>query len=240
MSDAKKAIVIGGSSGIGKALVEILLDNNYRVGLTGIERDDLTSLSESHPNNLTVKYIDCSIEDCSHKIEDLAKELGGVDLIIFTAGVGKLKNSPGYKIENDANKVNILGFTEVADWSYSYIESRKAGHLVAVTSMAGLIGFRNNPAYTACKGYQKNYMEALRQKARKSTHKIYVTDIRCGYVETEFSKDLNTFWLATPKKAARQIFSSIKRKRSLSYVTRRWRVLAIILAFIPSWLRGRL
>jgi short-subunit dehydrogenase len=225
MSTQLKAIVIGGSSGIGKALVQTLLSNNYKVGLTGIERDDLSSLVKEYPDSLTIKYIDCAIEDCSHKLQELSEILGGVDLIIFTAGIGKLKNSPGYKVENAANKVNVLGFTEIADWSYSYFEKRAKGHFVAITSIAGLIGFRTNAAYTACKGYQKNYMEALRQRAHKSKSAIYVTDIRCGYVDTEFSKDLNTFWIASPEKAARQIFCSIKRKRSLSYVSRRWRLL---------------
>ena len=103
--------------------------------------------------------------------------------------------------------------------------------------MAGLIGFRAN---ATCKGYQENYMEALRLSANKSDRPIYVTDIRCGYVDTEFSKDLTKCWVATPSKAAYQFFFPIKRKRSLSYVTKRWRILAIILAFIPNWLRGKI
>lgn len=235
----KKALVIGGSSGIGKALVRKLLEENYTVGLSGIERDDLSELTKKY-SSLFIKYIDCSVENCSLEIKQFINDLGGVDIIINSAGIGHLNNRPGFLVENNANKVNVLGFTEIADWSYRYFEERKQGHFVAITSMAGLIGFRSTPAYTAGKGYQKNYMEALRQRANKSSDPVYVTDIRAGFVDTDFSKDLKTFWVCTPEKAADQIYRAIKKKKSLSYVTKRWRILAVIVAMIPSWLRGKL
>lgn len=193
-----------------------------------------------YPDDLYIQYIDCGREDCSEKVEEFAELIGGLDLLVFSAGIGHLNNRPGYKVENKANKVNVLGFTELADWSYKFFEDQGHGHFVAITSMAGLFGFRNTPAYTAGKGYQKNYMEALRQRANKSKDPVFVTDIRAGFVDTEFSKDLKRFWVAKPEKAANQIFSALVRKKSLAYVTKRWRILAVVIGLIPSWARGRL
>jgi short-subunit dehydrogenase len=236
----KKAIVIGGSSGIGKAIVEVLLFNNYLVGLSGIERDDLTALKNANGNHLIIKYIDCSKEDCSIEINELAESLGGLDLLVFTAAIGNLNKDLGYKVENFANKVNVLGFTEVADWSYRYFNKQGFGHFVAISSMAGHFGFRGSPAYTAAKGYQINYLEALRQKAHKSPHPIHVTDIRSGYVYTDLSKDLKRFWVATPEKAAQQIYKAIKKRKGVKYVTRRWWLISLVFMLIPDWVRGRL
>ncbi len=231
--------MIGGTSGIGKALVQVLLDHDYKVGLSGIERDDLSALRNSHNGNLVIKYIDCSKENCSAEIDELVQTLGGLDLMVFSAGVGHLKNTD-HTVENNANKVNVLGFTEVADWSYKYFDKQGSGHLVGISSVAGLFGFRNTPGYTAAKGYQINYLEALRQKARRSGSPIYVTDIRPGFVDTDISKDLKRFWVATPEKAARQIFRLIKRKKGVGYVTKRWVLMAIVVKLIPGWLRSRL
>jgi len=236
----KKAVVIGGSSGIGKALVELLLVNDYRVGLSGIERDDLNYLQQRNTENLLIKYIDCSRENSSEEIHDFVKELGGMDLMIFSAGIGHLNKDLGFPAENYANKVNVLGFTEVVDWSYRYFQKQGKGHLVALSSVAGLFGFRTSPAYTAAKGYQINYLEALRQKANKSKLPLYVTDVRPGFVDTEISQELKRFWVASPEKAAKQIYSAILRKKGVVYISRRWVLMAITVRLIPGWLRGKL
>jgi short-subunit dehydrogenase len=189
----QKAIVIGGSSGIGKALVEILLKEGYKVGLSGIERDNLDALKEHYGEQLVIRYIDCGKAACTREIQDLVHLLGGLDLLVFSAGIGHLNKDLGFVVENEANKVNILGFTEVVDWTYRFFARQGHGHLVGITSFAGLFGFRTSPAYTAAKGYQINYMEALRQKARKSRLPLYVTDVRPGFVDTDMSKNLIRF-----------------------------------------------
>jgi short-subunit dehydrogenase len=239
-TNMKKSIVIGGSSGIGKGIVEVLLRQGYLVGLSGIERDDLSELQKNHNGQLIIQYIDCSKENCSAEIQQLVQKLGGLDLMIFSAGIGHLNKDLGYPVENRANKVNVLGFTEVVDWSYRFFANQGYGHLVAITSVAGHFGFRESPAYPAAKGYQINYMEGLRQKAHRFKGPLYVTDIRAGFVDTEFSRELKRFWVATPEKAARQIYIAIKRKRSVKYVTRRWKLIALLVKIIPDWLRGRL
>lgn len=236
----KKAIVIGGSSGIGKALVQVLLNNNYRVGLSGIERDDVTELKNAHAKNLIIQYIDCSEENCSHEIFELTNQLGGLDLMVFSAGIGHLNKNQGYSVENKANQVNVIGFTEVVDWSYRFFQKQGSGHLVAISSFSGLFGYRTSPAYTAAKGYQINYLEALRQKAYHSKLPIYVTDVRPGFVDTEISKELKRFWVITPQRAAKQIYKAILNKRSMIYVAGRWRVLSWVIKLLPDWLRGRL
>lgn len=236
----RKAIVIGGSSGIGKALVQVLLNSNYRVGLSGVERDDVTELKNSHAQNLIIQYIDCSKENCSREILELTRQLGGLDLMVFSAAIGHLNKDLGYPVENKANQVNVLGFTEVVDWSYRYFQQQGSGHLVALSSFSGLFGYRTSPAYTAAKGYQINYLEALRQKAYHSKLPIYVTDVRPGFVDTEISKELKRFWVITPERAANMIYKSILRKRSMVYVAGRWRVLSWVIKLLPDWLRGRL
>lgn len=236
----KKAIVIGGTSGIGKALVEILLDNGYKVGLSGILRDDLSALKNAYPQQLIIQYIDCGKENFTVEVNQLAEELGGMDLLVFSAGIGHLNKGIGFTVENPANRVNVLGFTEAVDWGYRYFYRKGGGHLVAISSVAGLFGHRTSPAYTAAKGYQINYLEALRQMAYRSKLPLYVTDIRPGFVDTEMTSDKKTFWSTTTPHAAKLIYTAILHKKGVAYVLRRWWMVGFAVKFVPDWLRKRL
>jgi len=235
-----KCIIVGGTSGIGKALAELLLRHGYKVVLTGVERDDLSPLQETYTATLTVDYFDCIQIKSSVRLTELTETLGGLDLLIFSAGIGHLNKNLGFEVENYANKLNVLAFTEVVDWSYRYFERQGHGHLVAISSITGLFGYGNAPAYNAAKAYQITYLEGLRQKAMKSGNRFYVSDIRPGFVDTDISRELKTFWLATPEKAARQIFNIIKQRKPVGYVTKRWVLIAIVIKLIPDWIRVRL
>lgn len=236
----QKAIIIGATSGIGKALAELLIANNYKVGITGIEQNILEKLRNSNSKNLEIKYLDCKKDSTSERVTELVETLGGLDLLIFSAGIGNLNKDLGFKVENEANKLNVLAFTEIADWSYRFFEKQGNGHFVAISSMAGLFGYRVAPAYHAAKSYQINYLEGLRQKVHKSGSPICVTDIRSGFVDTAMSKRKGGFWVVTKEKVASQIFALIKKRKGIGYCSKRWRIVAIILKLLPSWIRIRM
>ena len=105
-----------------------------------------------------------------------------------------------------------------------------------ITSIAGLRGNKIAPAYGASKAYQIAYMEGLRQKAQNARNSVITTDIRPGFVDTAMAKGPGKFWVASPEKAARQILKHIRNKRSVAYVTRRWRLFALLMKWMPRGL----
>ena len=160
--------------------------------------------------------------------------------MILSSGIGDLNEKLNYGIENKTNLLNVNAFTEIVDWTFNYFEKEGKGHLAAISSIAGIRGSRMAPAYNASKAYQINYLEGLRQKATKTKKPIYVTDIRPGFVDTDMAKGEGQFWVATKEKAAQQIFEIIKRKKSIGYVTKRWRLIAGILKRLPSGIYKRM
>ncbi len=79
----KKAIVIGASSGIGKELAIALSQEGYTVGLAARRLDLLDKLKSSLPNRVFVKQIDISDNTKAISLlEDLIREMAGVDLIV--------------------------------------------------------------------------------------------------------------------------------------------------------------
>ena len=236
----KKAIIVGATSGIGNALAKILVENDYMVGITGRRKTILESLKESNPKNFSISAFDCTTENNSKKLEELVAQLGGLDVLVLSAGTGDLNETLEYKIEHATNQLNVIAFTEVLDWAFNYFEKQGKGHLVAISSVAGLRGSRMAPAYNASKAYQINYLEGLRQKAKNSKKQIYVTDIRPGLVDTDMAKGEGQFWVATKKKAAKQIYGLIKKKKNVGYVTKRWRLISLLLKTVPNGIYKRM
>ncbi len=237
----RKAIVIGATSGIGKSISEILIQNGYAVGVTGRRLEMLQSLKEKYPKQMCYSQMDVqelsSIESICNK---LVHQLGGLDLLIISAGIGDENKMLDFAIEKKVIKTNIQGFTCVADWGMNYFKKQGHGHLVNISSIAGLMGNGEAPSYNATKAFQINYLEGLRLNADKSGAEIIVTDIRPGYVDTDMAKGDGMFWVATVEKAAQQIFNAIKRKKKVVYITKRWRIIGIILKIMPYSLLRKL
>jgi short-subunit dehydrogenase len=63
-----------------------------------------------------------------------------------------------------------------------------------------------------------------------------VTDIRPGFVKTKMAKGNGQFWVAPVSKAARQIIAAIAAKKRVAYITKRWRLIAVIMKRLPFWL----
>ena len=236
----KKAIVVGATSGIGKELALILSDNGFKVGITGRRDQLLLNLQATKPESFAFSCFDVTdIENVPGHLQKLAEELGGLDLLVLSSGTGKINPPLDTAIEQQTNAVNVSGFTGVANWAFNYFDQQGYGHFAAITSVAAIRGSWHAPAYNASKAYQVNYLEGLRQRAFNLKKPIQVTDVRPGFVDTAMAAG-NVFWMAPVDKAARQIYSAIKSKRNIVYVTRRWRTVAFLMRLIPGFLFKRL
>lgn len=231
----KKAIVIGATSGIGKRLAMLLADNGYKVGITGRRTDLLENLRSENSDSYIINAFDVTDTKVAvEKLEELTVELGGLNLLIYCSGTGDINNKLDFEIEKRTIDTNVVGFTSIADWAFNYFEKQKFGHFVAISSIGGLRGSRQAPAYNASKAYQINYLEGLRQKAARLNEQIIITDIRPGFVDTAMAKGEGLFWVMPVEKVVRQIYKAIIRKKKVVYVTKRWRIIALILKLIPK------
>ena len=237
----KKAIIIGASSGIGKSLSEILLRNGYSVGITGRREVLLKTMQEQYPDKLFYKQMD--VQDLS-KIElqcnELVQQLGGIDLLVIAAGIGEENKALDFAIENSVIKTNVQGFTCLVDWGMRHFKNQGHGHLVNISSIAGLRGNGIAPSYNASKAFQINYLEGLCLHIVKSKSTIYVTDVRPGFVNTAMAKGDGLFWVAPVEKAAEQIYEAIQQKKRVVYITKRWRLISYLLKSLPYSVLKRL
>jgi|AGTN01.3.fsa_nt_gi Short-chain dehydrogenases of various substrate specificities len=230
----KKAIIIGATSGIGKGLAKSLVAEGFKVGITGRRTELLENLYSEAPSSYIIKSFDITdTKTAIEKLEELISELGGLDLLILSSGTGDINEKLDFEIEKRTINTNVIGFTCIVDWAFHYFKKQEFGHLVAISSIGGLRGSRHALSYNATKAYQINYLEGLRQKATKIKGQILITDIRPGLVDTAMAKGEGLFWVMPVEKTVQQIFGAIKKKRKVVYVTKRWRVVATILKWLP-------
>lgn len=237
----KKAIVIGASSGIGRELARVLSRDSYAVGLAGRRADLLKSLQDEITGASFIKHIDVSKQDeAIGHLEEFILEMGGLDLIVISSGVGFINPELGWKAEKDTVDVNVSGFAAMAGVAFKHFLKQDYGHIVGISSVAALRGGAEAPAYNASKAFVSNYLGGLRQKAAKAGAAITVTDIKPGFVNTAMAKGEGLFWVASPEKAAYQIYRAIEGRRKHAYITRRWRLMAWLLKFMPDWIYNKL
>ncbi len=237
----KKAIIVGATSGIGKRLAEVLVENDHKVGITGRRTELLDELKQKDPDSYFTRSFDITdINKIDDNLEELTSELGGLDLLVISSGTGDINKELDFEVEKRTIDTNVTGFTRIADWAFDHFQKQTHGHLAAITSVGGLRGSGESPSYNATKSYQMNYLEGLRQKAAKESEQISITDIRPGLVDTAMAKGEGLFWVMPVEKTVQQIHKAIRRKKRIAYVTKRWGVLARILKRIPNMIYDRM
>lgn len=237
----KSIIIIGATSGIGRALFEKYAAEENRLGIVGRRTRLLDELRQKYPSITNTAAADITKQDeAEQAIRSLHEKLGNFDIAIVCSGIGEINPTLDYGMERPTLDTNVTGWTFVIDTLYNMFEKQGYGHLVAITSIGGLRGEPMAPAYNATKAYQINYMEALRKKAFKAGGNVVVTDVRPGLVNTAMAKGDGLFWVMPVEKVARQICAAIRCRKSTVYVTKRWHLLAIITKNLPFFLYKRI
>ena len=230
----KKAIIIGSSSGIGRALAKKLSAEGYLVALTGRSLEKLQELQKELPGESFVRQIDVrNPREAIHSLRNMIMALGGLDLMIINAGVLFQNEQLRWDLEEQMIHVNALGFAAMANVAADYFLQKDAGCIVGISSVASHRGSGRSPAYNASKAFVSNYMEGLRQKFSKTT--IQVLDIRPGFVDTEMIRGRKgLFGVISPEQAADDIFKAIREGKKIAYVPSWWGIVVWFLKRLPE------
>ena len=176
---AKRAIIIGASSGIGREVAKLLMKEGWTIGVAARRVDKLEEL-----NAAAMEQIDVTKDDATTRLQSLINCLGGMDLFFYASGIGKQNRELQEDIELATLYTNGLGFTRMIGEAYRYFANKGSGHIAAITSIAGTKGLGPAPSYSATKAMQNVYLQALEQQANARGLNIKFTDIRPGFVDT--------------------------------------------------------
>lgn len=232
----KRAIVIGASSGIGREVATLLLEQGWTLGVAARRVELLNVIGD-----VQAELIDVTADDAVPRLRSLIERLGGMDLFFYASGIGKQNRELAEDIELRTVETNALGFTRMIGEAYRYFASQGKGHIAAITSIAGTKGLGPAPSYSATKAMQNVYLQALEQQARARGLKISFTDIRPGFVDTALlSGDFHYPMMLKPERVARQIVAAINRRQHIRVIDWRYRLLTSLWRRIPRFVWRRI
>lgn len=256
---AKKAIVMGATSGIGMEVAKLLAAKGWQVGIAGRRIERLQALI-SQGDITCYQQIDVTSPDAPTQLQELIDKLGGMDLYFHSSGIGWQNNSLDIEKEMKTLETNGLGFTRMVDTAFNWFATqsstpinnsvseskKKANHayqnfrIACITSIAGTKGLGAAPAYSATKRFQNHYLECLSQQARMRHLLIAITDIRPGFVKTDLIAGSSYPLQLKPEDVAKHIVNAIENGKEVKVIDWRYDILVFLWRLIPRWLWTRL
>lgn len=167
----KVAVVTGGSDGIGKALVQLLLSKGAKVATCGRNHDKLYQLKTSHPNNdLFIFAADVSREqDCKKFIDETIRCYGKIDILINNAGISMRAEVAETDLDTlrRVMDINFWGTVYCSKFALPHVLATR-GTIVGVSSIAGFRGLPGRSGYSASKAAVNSFLEVLRTEILES------------------------------------------------------------------------
>lgn len=181
----KVVVITGGSEGIGRAMVEMMLNKGAKVATCGRKHDKLYHLQTQFPGQpLHVVVADVSSEsDCRNFINSTIKTFGGIDILINNAGLSMraLINDAEISAFKRLMDVNFWGTVYCTKFALPSIIEHK-GTVVGISSIVGNRGIPGRSAYSASKFAMQGWLEALRVEMFQ--HGVNVLWVSPGFIAT--------------------------------------------------------
>ena len=209
----KVVIVTGASSGIGYATALALSKAGAKVAAGARRIDKLESLKNEVQGNdgeILIKNLDVTKkEECDSFINLVTKTWNRIDILINNAGIMPLSFFKNLKISEweEMIDVNLKGVLFCTAAVVPHMITKKTGHIVNISSVAGRIIFPAGSVYCATKHAITAFSEGLRQELSQR-YNIKVTCIEPGVVSTELPNTITD-------KSLESFVESVKNMESL-------------------------
>ena len=216
-----RALVTGASRGIGRALAHELAARGATVGLAARSVGDLEAVAAELPGAHHVLVCDVALrESVQAAVEEFIAAAGGLDLLVVNAGVANYEPIARQDIEKieHMTEVNWLGTVYTVKAALPHMLERGSGHIVVMSSGAGLRSFPGAAAYSATKAAQRMFAEALRHELAGtgvSVTTVYPSEIDTSLLEHPQAGSLPDWYrkedAAPPRALAVRVVRAVER-----------------------------
>jgi short-subunit dehydrogenase len=239
------ALITGASSGIGRELARRLARDGTKVALIARRKDLLDELaSEIRSAGGVALPIVCDVRErmpMHAAVAATSRELGPIDLLIANAGIGHVIRVDAFDaaLFEDTIRTNLLGPVYAVEAALPSMLSRRAGHIVGVSSLAAYRSFPMTHAYCASKSALNAFLDGLR--AEVCHRGVRVTTVCPGFVRTPMVvKNTGAMpFVLEADEAARRILRAVVEGRRVYNFPWPMAALMTLVRFLPSGIIDR-
>lgn len=174
----KKAIITGGSRGLGKATAIAFAKEGIDVAITGRNEKTLKE-TVSELEKLGVKAIYAVFDvgnytEVQTGIKNIISKFGAVDILVNNAGIAAFGSFIDMPVEQWSNiiQTNVMGMYYVTKEVLPYLIEKNEGDIINISSTAGLAGNATISAYSASKFAVIGMSESLMKEVRKNNIRV--------------------------------------------------------------------
>ncbi|HET9959315.1 MAG TPA: SDR family NAD(P)-dependent oxidoreductase [Polyangiaceae bacterium] len=243
-----KAVILGGTSGMGRAIAQQLAERGETVFILGIGREDLersaADLTLRSPTRATVGYAELDLEKpegFAPALDAADAALGGFDTVIVTAALFASQEALEADIELTRRlvTVNFAHTVVFCEHVRKRLLARGGGQLTVFSSVAGDRGRKPVAIYGASKGGLSVYLEALDHKFHAAG--LSVLCVKPGFVKTAMTAGLKPPPFAgEPEQVAKQVIRAMDQRKALIYAPAIWRLILLVIRFLPRFVMRKI
>jgi NAD(P)-dependent dehydrogenase (short-subunit alcohol dehydrogenase family) len=211
-------LITGAASGIGRQLALDLASEGARVAAVDRSAEGLDGLAQALPKS-TLACAAADVTDLAglrDAVAGLETRLGPTDVLIASAGIGRETPAEDFRAEdvNEQVRVNLIGVVNSIDAVLPGMRARRAGHLVALSSLASYRGLPRLGGYCASKAGLNALLDSLRVELRPLG--IAVTTVCPGWVRTPLTAPIGLppGYMMEVGEAARRILDAVRARRA--------------------------
>ena len=216
-------LVTGAAGGIGRVLSSRIGREGGHLGLIDRNAEALADLR----NELVSAGVPCAAavaavgdrDQLRTAIEEIARQLGAVDILIAAAGICRTSSAENLRIGDleEIFRANVFGIAFAVEAVLPAMLARRSGQIAAILSLAAICPLPSESTYSASKAAAASYLQSLRPRLREQG--IRVTSIFPGFVKTPLLDGLQMKRVPpstmTADQAAEKIVTAIRSNKSV-------------------------
>jgi len=186
--------ITGASSGIGLELAKSTLAAGYKVVATGRDADKVSKSLGASANLLVVKMDVTHSKEIEAAVKSAIDKFGTIDLLVNNAGnfyAGFFEELSPRQMELQL-ATSLFGPMNVARAVLPIMRKNRSGHIISISSTAGLVGYEYCSAYSASKFGLEGWMECLAFEV--APFGINTTIVEPGFFRTGLLTPTSTIW----------------------------------------------